>query len=267
MVSCGGLDQRGKVFFPHPHQDALVMPDGGDGDWSAQWRAMDPQVRALMRTYTVREHRRDANDLDSDFAVHGPDGGPVTQWALRATAGNRIGLLGPVVENNGGFDFQPPWDTGWVLLTADETALPAVETILSWLPAETRVRAWIEVACAEDIRGLSTQAQAEITWLVRDTTAVHAGNACGAEEVSRTGEIGNVREAGNAEDVGRAVSGGEGAVVAAVRLPGGGSLMGGSRVSPDRCGRCAGVWCADVGSSTSRSRSPGTGADARARTI
>lgn len=167
-VSCGGRDQRVKLFFPHPHQEVPVLPADRDGDWFGQWRAMDPGVRAVMRTYTVREHRRDTNELDIDFAVHEPGGGPASRWAAEAAERSPVVLLGPVVADNGGVDFRPPPATDWVLLTADETALPAVESILSWLPATMRVRVWIEVACAQDIRGLPTGAQAEITWLIRD---------------------------------------------------------------------------------------------------
>lgn len=166
-VRCGGRDQRVKLFFPHPDQDAPVLPDDRDGGWFGRWRAMDPRTRAVMRTYTVREHRRDSNELDIDFAVHGCGGGPASQWALEADEGKRVGLLGPVIQDNGAVDFQPPPDTDWVLLAADETAVPSVEAILSWLPETARARAWIEVARAEDIRELPSRAQAEITWLIR----------------------------------------------------------------------------------------------------
>jgi NADPH-dependent ferric siderophore reductase len=107
-VICGGRDQRVKVFFPHPHQSVPVLPENRDGDWFTSWRAMDPQVRAVMRTYTVREHRKDTNELDIDFAVHEPGGGPATQWALQASEGSQVGLLGPLAEHNGAVDFQPP---------------------------------------------------------------------------------------------------------------------------------------------------------------
>ena len=184
-VNSGGRDQRVKLFLPHPHQDVPVLPEDRDGDWFTRWRAMDPQVRAVMRTYTVREHRKDANELDIDFAVHGPGGGPATQWAERAREGSRVALLGPIVENNGGVDFQPPSDADWILLTADETALPAVEAILSWLPASARARAWIEVARADDIRELSTDAEAEITWLVHEAEKQEAATILGAVRGAR----------------------------------------------------------------------------------
>ncbi|HEX4221661.1 MAG TPA: siderophore-interacting protein [Pseudonocardiaceae bacterium] len=167
-VRCGGRDQRVKLFLPHPGQDTPVLPDDRDGDWFGQWRAMDPATRAVMRTYTVREHRKDSSELDIDFAVHGSGGGAASQWALEVGVGSRVALLAPVNEDNGAVDFRPPPDTDWVLLTADETAVPAVEAILSWLPATMRARVWLEVARAQDIRELPTEAQAEITWLIRE---------------------------------------------------------------------------------------------------
>jgi NADPH-dependent ferric siderophore reductase len=98
---------------------------------------------------------------------------PCTATADRRRAGrpgDRLTVLGPAAGDNGGVDFRPPEGTGWVLLTADETALPAVAGILEWLPAGIRARAWIEVPHPEDLRQLPTDADAEITWLVRDDT-------------------------------------------------------------------------------------------------
>ncbi len=170
-VTCGGRDQRVKLFFPHPHQEHPVMPADCDAEWFGRWRATDPMVRAVMRSYTIREHRPETAELDIDFALHGTGGGPASRWASGADVGSPVVFLGPVVADNGGVDFRPPADTDWVLLTADETALPAVEAILSWLPARMSARVWIEVANPDDVRGLPTRARAEITWLVRETSS------------------------------------------------------------------------------------------------
>ncbi|MGW7008044.1 siderophore-interacting protein [Streptomyces sp. NPDC054933] len=161
----GGRDQRFKLFLPHPGQDAPVVPT--QEDWFAQWRAMDPGVRGVMRSYTVREQRREPQELDVDFAVHG-DTGPASRWAQRARPGDRVTVLGPVVEDNGGVDFRPPPGTDWALITADETALPAVAGILDWLPPGTRAKVWIEVTHPADRQELPTAADADIVWLVRD---------------------------------------------------------------------------------------------------
>ncbi|MCQ4040759.1 siderophore-interacting protein [Streptantibioticus rubrisoli] len=161
----GGRDQRFKLFLPHPGQDAPLVPT--HEDWFAQWRAMDPAVRGVMRSYTVREQRREQQEFDVDFAVHGGTG-PASRWAQRAVPGDRVTALGPVVEDNGGVDFRPPPGTDWVLVTGDETALPAIAGILDWLPPGTRAKVWIEVGHAADRQELPTAADADIVWLVRD---------------------------------------------------------------------------------------------------
>ncbi|MFD4482622.1 siderophore-interacting protein [Streptomyces sp. NPDC058471] len=171
-MGSAGRDQRIKVFLPHPGQDAPVMPDTSEGNaasWYADWLALDPDVRGIMRTYTTRELRRDPDELIVDFAVHGaapsPNDGPATSWARSARPGARIGVLAPIEEENGAYDFRPPQDTDWVLLTADESALPAVAAILETLPPAMPTRVWIEVHDLADKQELPTKADAEITWL------------------------------------------------------------------------------------------------------
>lgn len=162
----GGRDQRFKLFFPQPGQDFAVVPVEAGENWYAQWRGMDPNVRALMRTYTVREQRRELGEVDVDFAVHlGP--GPAAAWALTCLAGDRITALGPTEAENAGIDFRPPPETDWILLAGDESALPAIAGILEWISPATPVRAWIEVGHCDDVQALHTWADAEITWLVR----------------------------------------------------------------------------------------------------
>ncbi|MGW8380314.1 siderophore-interacting protein [Streptomyces sp. ODS28] len=179
----GGRDQRFKLFLPHPGQDAPVVPTEAGNDWFPQWRAMDPSVRGIMRSYTAREQRRVPHEeLDVDFVLHGagPSGmpeGPASRWAATARPGDRVTLLGPVVEDNGGVDFRPPEGTDWVLLSGDETALPAIAGILGSLPPATRVKVWLEVPHAEDLQDLPTLADADITWLVRENFTRHRTDA------------------------------------------------------------------------------------------
>lgn len=168
-VVSGGRDQRFKLFLPQPGQSTPVLPEPLGLDWYADWRALDPDVRGIMRTYTIREARREPAEVDVDFALHG-DLGPASRWAQRARPGDEVALLAPVTPDNGGVDFQPPEGTDWVLLSADETALPAVAGILEWLPTGTPVKAWIEVAHPDDRIPLTTKADADITWLVRGSS-------------------------------------------------------------------------------------------------
>lgn len=174
-VVSGGRDQRLKLFLPQDGQDVPVLPDVLDVDWYVRWRQLDPDVRGVMRTYTIRDARAEPAEIDVDFALHG-DLGPASRWAQRARPGDPVSLLAPTAADNGGVDFDPPEGTDWVLLTADETALPAVAAILGWLPAGTPVRVFAEVADPDDRIPLPTEADADITWLLRDgadrTTAV-----------------------------------------------------------------------------------------------
>ena len=162
----GGRDQRFKLFFPQPGEEVAHVPVEAGEAWYAAWRGMDPRRRALMRTYTVREQRRELGELDVDFAVHaGP--GPAAAWALRCLAGDRITALGPSEADNAGIDFRPPPETDWILLAGDESALPALAGILEWISPATVVRAWIEIGHGDDLQALNTWSDAEITWLVR----------------------------------------------------------------------------------------------------
>ncbi|MFC5720415.1 siderophore-interacting protein [Streptomyces gamaensis] len=171
----GGRDQSFSLFLPHPGQEAPVVPvEEGDG-WFTAWRALDPAVRAVMRSYTVREQRRQPDELDVDFVLHGvgtAHSGPASRWAAHASPGDRVLLLGPAVPDNKSVGFRPPADTDWVLLAADETALPAAAAILDQLPEGTRAKAWLEVPHEADIQPLRTDPAIEVVWLPRDRTPV-----------------------------------------------------------------------------------------------
>ncbi|MER7833535.1 siderophore-interacting protein [Streptomyces sp. NPDC095602] len=185
----GGRDQSLSLFLPHPGQPEPVLPPVVDGDLYGAlgaWRAMPDDVRAVMRSYTVREQRRGADgttEVDIDFAVH-EDGGPACRWALAASEGDRVAVLGPAVADNTGVRFQLPEDADEVLMWGDETALPAASAILEWLPAGTRAQVWLEVPHAGDRLELRTDADATVTWLVREEGAPPAVEAVRAAEVS-----------------------------------------------------------------------------------
>ncbi|MFI5975035.1 siderophore-interacting protein [Streptomyces sp. NPDC051452] len=171
-----GRDQSLSLFLPHPGQSEPVVPlELGDGRWQG-WRELPADVRAVMRSYTLRALRRDTGgdtaEIDVDFVLHGIGSGacpagPASRWASRATAGDRVLLLGPTVADNRAIRFRPPEDTDLVLLVGDETAVPAATAILEALPAGTRAHAWLEVPRSGDIQDVVTGARAEITWLVR----------------------------------------------------------------------------------------------------
>ncbi|MEU9782336.1 siderophore-interacting protein [Streptomyces phaeochromogenes] len=173
-----GQDQSLSLFLPRPGQQAPVMPmEYGDG-WRQAWIDTPEDVRAVMRSYTLRALRQDANgattEIDIDFVLHGTEpgaatpAGPASRWAADAKSGDRAVLLGPSVADNTAIRFRPPADADLILIWADETALPAASAILETLPAGTKARVWLEVPHTGDRVEPTTSADAEITWLVRD---------------------------------------------------------------------------------------------------
>ncbi|MEV5842786.1 siderophore-interacting protein [Streptomyces sp. NPDC051985] len=167
-----GRDQSLSLFIPAEGRTEPAVPiELGDGWWQG-WRELPDDVRAVMRSYTLRALRRDPDEIDIDFVLHGAEpgaatpAGPASRWASRAGAGDRVVLLGPAVADNRAIRFRPPEDTDLVLVWGDETAVPAATAILESLPAGTRVRAWLEVPHAGDVQDVVTEADAEITWLV-----------------------------------------------------------------------------------------------------
>ncbi|WTP57756.1 siderophore-interacting protein [Streptomyces phaeochromogenes] len=173
-----GQDQSLSLFLPRPGQQTPVMPmEYGDG-WRQAWIDTPEDVRAVMRSYTLRALRQDANgattEIDIDFVLHGTEpgaatpAGPASRWAADAEAGDRAVLLGPSVADNTAIRFRPPADADLILIWADETALPAASAILETLPAGTKARVWLEVPHTGDRVEPTTSADAEITWLVRD---------------------------------------------------------------------------------------------------
>ncbi|MGY1582897.1 siderophore-interacting protein [Streptomyces sp. MN13] len=169
-----GCDQSLSLFIPHPGQDAPVVPIELGEDWWKGWMGLPDDVRAVMRSYTLRSLRRDPDEIDIDFVLHGVEpgsatpAGPASTWAARASAGDKVLLLGPAIADNRAIRFRPPEDTDLVVLWGDETALPAVAAILESLPAGQRARVWLEARDAGNVLDLATEADAEVTWLVQE---------------------------------------------------------------------------------------------------
>ncbi|MFC9845366.1 siderophore-interacting protein [Streptomyces sp. NPDC060223] len=204
----GGQDQSLSLFLPHPGQSEPRVPiELGDGWWQG-WRELPDDVRAVMRSYTLRAVRREPDEIDIDFVLHGVEpgaatpAGPASRWAYEATPGDRVLLLGPAIEDNRAIRFRPPEDTDLVVIWADETAVPAASAILEALPAGTRARAWLEVEHAADVQDLVVAADADISWLVRMDGSPMAVDAVRAAQLPPTerpyvwiaGESGQVKE-------------------------------------------------------------------------
>lgn len=130
--------------------------------------AADPGARPLMRTYTPRRFDPRACELEVEFVVHGE--GPASTWAAQATVGQSLTIFGP----GRSYALDPTAD--WCLLAGDETAIPAICTILDGLPASVKASALLEVVDGAEEHALETRmANTELRWLRRGPDARNAG--------------------------------------------------------------------------------------------
>lgn len=201
------FDQRIKLVFPN---DAGELPSfaGADESWFATWLDIPAAERGHMRTYTVREVRGSGVDtrLVVDLVLHLEEGcsGPGSRWAARASVGDRLVLMGPRRgEDFGGIEFAPG-TARLLLIAADETAVPAVCSILEDLPAHAVGTAFLEVPLTADVQAVDHPVGVEVVWLPRDgaelgdrlSTAVRGhfgggagGKAVGVDEVVGDDEV------------------------------------------------------------------------------
>lgn len=166
-----GLDLRIKLVLPTDQLGVDAFPRAGD--WYQSWRALPDDRRNPLRTYTVRSARPENREFDVDFVSHG-DAGPATRWVNRARVGDELLVIGPdattLVPGDGpiaGVEFRPG-AADRILLAGDETAAPAICSILEALPASAAGQAFIEVESAGDIQPVSTPPGVAVTWLSRD---------------------------------------------------------------------------------------------------
>lgn len=133
------------------------------------------------RAYTIRYFYENDAEMDIDFVLHGD--GPCSSWADHARIGDVIQLAGP----RSGFKLAP--EVGHLLIGGDETALPAIGSILEKLPVGLKVTAFIEVPDSRDIQTIITMADANITWLPRN--GLPAGTSTILQEVMTTASVPN----------------------------------------------------------------------------
>lgn len=157
FVDNGFTDKYVKLVFPRPGVDL------GSLDMQEIRRALPPEQRPRLRTYTVRWHDPVRRELAIDFVLHG-DTGVAGPWAAAARPGDELTVLGP------GGAYAPRSDVDWHLLAGDESALPAIAAALEAMPEGLPVRAIVEVADRGEEMPLSSPGDLELTWLHRHTT-------------------------------------------------------------------------------------------------
>ena len=172
-------DQRIKLIFPDPATGAITSTEGADETWLATWLERPASERGHMRTYTIRDVRgageRTTFVVDLVLHLEGDLVGPGSTWAARAVPGDRIVVLAPRRGYPyGGIEFTPAPGAD-LLLVGDETAVPAICTVLEQLPDDARGAAFLEVPFAADVQGVRRPAGVEVVWLAREGDPLGAG--------------------------------------------------------------------------------------------
>jgi len=153
-----------RIEAPTGHVKVFLPADGQD----------DP----VVRTYTPVRFDEASKTLELQFVLHGA--GPASEWAERAAPGDTLAVAGP----GGRFTLDETAAHWW--LAADESAIPAVATLLEALPATATADVHIEVADAADEIAFDSQAKTTVSWHHR-----RSPGAFGAEldEAARAADI------------------------------------------------------------------------------
>ena len=127
----------------------------------------DRRERLDKRTLTPRWIDRATTVMTIDFVLHGT--GPASGWAASAGLGDVIWAG----ETRGGYVVPPPGSH--VVLVGDDTAIPAIGSILEALDVTTRPTTVIEVVDGLDERTVSETRPTDPIWLHRGPDPSHAG--------------------------------------------------------------------------------------------
>ena len=138
------------VVMPTPSlEKGLVYPDG--------------VVPMEPRTLTIRRHDPAESTLDVEVTTSHP--GVLAQWALTVAAGDEVGFAGP--------RHFAPLPAGPLVLLGDESALPAIASIVEQRQSTASVTVVAEVSSPLDELDLG----APTVWLHRDGAAPGAAMA------------------------------------------------------------------------------------------
>jgi NADPH-dependent ferric siderophore reductase len=163
-------DQRFKLLLP----TAAGLQALDAATWWSDLQALPDDRRPAVRTYTVREVRGCGTDtrLVVDVALHDDAHGPGSAWAASARVGDEAMVVAPRRGTPfGGIE----WDPGpaeRLLIVGDETAVPAIASILGSLPPTARGAAFLEVPLAADVQRLRAPAGVTVRWLPREGAPV-----------------------------------------------------------------------------------------------
>jgi NADPH-dependent ferric siderophore reductase len=139
-----------------PHHGELVLPD-----WNGNEYLHADGSRPHLRTLTPLRIDPARGEVDVDIVLHGA--GPMASWAVSATDGDPVAISG--TGRGYAIDEAAPVH----LLAGDESALPAISTILEALP--THARAVVVVEIGHPDAELDLPRPATVSWHVQPADA------------------------------------------------------------------------------------------------
>jgi NADPH-dependent ferric siderophore reductase len=166
LVVAGG-DQAVRLFFPREGQTVLRMPTLSNEAWIAQLLLVPKSARPWVRNLTIRRARSADDEIDIEFALHGDS--PMASWVRRVEPGAPAGIF------DVGTMYRLPKHAEGQVLVGDETALPAILSILDGTPPSLPTDVYLEVATAADIRSVKVPADVRVHWFSRDDEGLRPG--------------------------------------------------------------------------------------------
>ncbi|MEL6438757.1 MAG: siderophore-interacting protein [Cyanobacteria bacterium J06621_8] len=123
----------------------------------------------ITRTYTVRGHSREENELSIEFSLNRGKAGIASTWAESAKPGDKILITNPgstkLVNNK----------ADWFLLAGDMSGLPALCCNLEQLPENAQGYAVIEIVSESDKQMLTAPDGIAVRWVVNPETGKNSG--------------------------------------------------------------------------------------------
>ncbi|WP_326726481.1 siderophore-interacting protein [Streptomyces phaeochromogenes] len=172
-----GFDQSGRLFFAAPDDDDVFLPSSER--WILQLTLQSTaKRRPRVRTYSIRRFRPQALAFDIEISLHESNGShkpaaPGTRWALAAQPGAKVAFL------DEGYSYAPTAGAAWQLLVGDESALPAIASILersAQTPEALPAEVFLEVPAPEDVRDeITAPPGTTIHWLPRPDPSTKPG--------------------------------------------------------------------------------------------
>ncbi|GLZ33735.1 siderophore-interacting protein [Lentzea sp. NBRC 105346] len=178
-------DQQLKLLFPKPGFSLPRLDFDDVMSWYQAYLAVPEAARPWMRSFTVRSYDPSTATIDVDFVLHGPSG-PASRWAAAVSPGDVVGRYGPDRMYH-----KPLGSADWYLLAGDETAIPAIGSLLESLSAPVQV--FVSVVDEYEKQDLGR----EVQWVPRGMLLSAVSSAIfpdGSVFAWLAGEAGEVRE-------------------------------------------------------------------------